>query len=450
LLLAVVFAVRIPFLSNELVGEEGEFAFLVASPTPSSQLSADGLPKLLAANLDGKYALDSFQHAVIPYVFLERIPGTIVRQMRILSKSPISRIIIVRMAYLSLFLGGVLGLAWLSTFPLQNGTVRELFPTLLIPLYALTTPLAVGGSIQPQIDGAFGVLTVGVVAALLLPSPGCVASLWRYLVAGCIVGLGRAEWALAFFVVSGVVVVFQAAKGAPGIAITPYLSLLCGVVIGVAVSVAASPDDYVSSFLVAQRVSNHTGAGVLALRQAQYVFPICAFTCAVAAALMHPSNSFARETPGLLVAAGSGVIIFLGFAISGFSGDGFPRYYAPALTLLAYGATWLSVKNGRPQGVVAILTLGGLVWNASYLIQAHRAGVSITSIPGLRLAVFSERYASAAERAKRDDILTMQPSGIWLTYPDTRFMAADYGYPGAVDYLTKFYPDWIKRFAPDN
>jgi hypothetical protein len=98
--------------------------------------------------------------------------------------------------------------------------------------------------------------------------------------------------------------------------------------------------------------------------------------------------------------------------------------------------------------MVAILTLGGLVWNASYLIQAHRAEVSITSGPGLRLALLSERYTSAAERAKRDDILTMQPSGIWLTYPDARFMAEEFGYPAAVDYLTKFYPDWVKRLAP--
>jgi hypothetical protein len=454
LFLTAVFATRIPFLSNELVGEEGDFAFLIANPTPSSELSTDGLPNILIANLDGVYALNTIEHGVMPYVFLERVPGTIVRAMGVLSMPPVTRIIVVRAAYLSLFLLGVVGLAWLVARPPQGGRVGDFLLLVLIPFYALTTPLAVGGSIQPQIDGGFGVLTVGVAATLLLPSPGRAAHALRWLIAGVVVGLGRAEWTLAFAGVSGAVLLAAIAMKTPKSVCWLCLALLAGLSMGVAISCAVSPADYAGNFSVARRVFGYASQWMIACRERQYVIPLCALLAAVVVASLRDIGSRLREAPGLLIVAGSGAIIFLGFAASGFSGDGFPRYYSPALALTAYAATWLALADARVwplalKGGLTVLLLAGLVANVNYLAGANRAHASITSGPGQRLPLATASYAAAAERAKHDNVLTLQGSGIWLTHPDVRFIAADMGYPGAVNYLARNYPDWSWRLEPE-
>ena len=453
LFLCLLLAVRLPFLSNQLVGEEGDFAFLIANPTPSAHLSSDGLPNNLIGNLDGDYLLNKMQHPILPYLFLEDVVGSFVRPMDVLSQAPTTRIVIVRSAFLALFLIGAVGLAWLAAASSPSARLWGFFPAVLIPLYALTTPLAVGGSLQPQVDGGFGVMLNGIAAALLLPAPGRGASRWRFLLAGTLVGLGRAEWTLGFGAAAAIVMLCARSAKAPRDVHVLCLALLGGLAIGLAIAVAASPADYWASFAVAERVFNLMSPWDLARRDLRYVVPVCIFLCVIAFAIAHRFASLIKEAPGPLIAAVSGSAIFAGFATSGWPGDGFPRYYAPALTLCAYCATWLYIAHAGlwpivVRGGATLLLLAGLAWNAQYLIQAREANVSITSSPGLDLTVLNQRYAAAVELAKPDGPLPLVGAGIWLTYPHTNFFAEGMGYPGALAYLGRKYPDWVKRLMP--
>jgi hypothetical protein len=102
------------------------------------------------------------------------------------------------------------------------------------------------------------------------------------------------------------------------------LPLLTGLAIGVTISVTTSTQDYVSSFTVAARVFNLTSQWALAARDARYVIPLVIILCGVAAAIAPHFGSLLRNQPGLLIVFGSGAMIFLGFAVSGWPGDGFP------------------------------------------------------------------------------------------------------------------------------
>ncbi|MGO9744204.1 MAG: hypothetical protein ACLPN5_22310 [Roseiarcus sp.] len=438
-LLALVAAVRLPFLDDQLIGEEGIFAFLVANPTLTSRLSEDGLPKLLVGNLDGVYALGAFQHAIGPYVFLERVPGAAVRALAVLDRPPAVRIVIVRAAFLALYLIGAFGLAWLVC------EAPASVPALPIALYGVTAPLAVGGSIQPQVDGGYGVMIAGIAASLLLARSER-GRLARFLIAGVVVGLGRAEWAIAFAAAAAATLALALFAGRAAAA-KPSAALAIGLALGVAASFAYAPQDYLGSFRVAGRVIDRESPWTLALRDWRYLVPLLAMFGAVAALGFRGWRRHVGEEPGLAIVAGAGAAIFAGFAMSGWPGDGFPRYYAPALMLAAYAAARLALAP-TPRRLALALTVGfagGLVANAAYLIGSYEATTSIASGPGLPLSAFSERYAAGARRAAEDSALTLQPASIWLTYPKARFIGADMGYSGAAAYLREHYPEWVDR-----
>jgi len=448
--LALLIAVRAPFLRDEAVGEEGLFAFLVASPTPTSQMSPDGLPKALIANLDGISALNSFRHSIGPYEVLERIPGAFLRALDVVSQPPTTRIVIVRLAFLALFMIGVSGLAWTAARAVEAPGRLDAALALLIPFYALTTPLAVGGSIQMQLDGAFGVLVAGLAATLLLSAPTNERGRLQCAIAGAIVGFGRAEWLLALGVVAVATLLATALLKTPRAGRKLVLDFLIGVALGAAAQFAISPVDFALSGATAQSDFQHVSPWRLAERDARYTIPVALLLASLAVVMIPNLRRRLGETPLTALVAGGAGAIFAGFALSGWAGDGFPRYYAPALAMATYVATRLAIDESPAWGpaVKAVLTLaliGGLAWNGDYLYRAHRDQVSITCHPGVSLAATTQRYAEAAQRD--DGVLTFQQAGIWLTHPTTRFMGEDMGYPGALRYLRERYPDWVDRLA---
>ena len=72
-LLVLIVAARLPFITDILAGEEGEFAALVLNNPPTSALDPDHLPRRIAGAIDGTLILASFQRTVMPYIVLERV-----------------------------------------------------------------------------------------------------------------------------------------------------------------------------------------------------------------------------------------------------------------------------------------------------------------------------------------------------------------------------------------
>ena len=426
-------ASRLPFLSNTLVGEEGTFAALILSEPPSSAVTANGLPQLMVAQIEGRPAYITFEHQIVPYILLEDGVGAVARRANVFGHGADYRTLVARGAFFLPFAIGVLGLLWLATAGLADG--RPL-AAVAVPLaavaYALTTPLAVGASVQPQVDGAVGGLLIGTAAFLMVATEGKRSAGIAFPIAGVLVGLGRHEWALAFLA-AGLGTALLAAilrTGRAGLA----LSFVAGLAVGVGVSVAASPADYMSSFNVMGRVYALPSSRLALLqRQLPYTAPVLLLGLLAAALAASSLRAVVSARPGTVVLTAGGIAIAAGFAASGWGGDGFPRYYAPALIALAYAIVALIRPEAWPRlvryGALAAL-VAGTVWNAAWLYDSRVRDVSITSSPGTDLGALRAQLARSAARAKAEKGVVLEHASIWLYFPDVDFISRDMGPEG--------------------
>ena len=419
IIVVAVIGARVPFVANTLVGEEGCFAFLVANPVPSGRLTEDGWPRCLIGSIDGQPIFASFEKPIVPYLLIEGGTGAITRPLDILALAEPARTIAARLPFLVLFLIGVAGLAWSASRSLLASGVTA---------YALTTPLAVGASLQPQLDGSVGVLLTGVAGSVLVASSRPAA----FAVAGFLVGLGRVEWALAFG---------TAAVAALAFNVRLALALLAGVAAGAAASFAISPADYSAAFEVMQRVGGTAEPLALAWRDRIYVAPVLALLVPCGLLTLARRRLVATH-PGIAIVILAAAAMFSGFLLGAWPGDGFPRYYAPALVLAACALT--ALLDGWPDrwraGAAATLIALGLVANAAHLVPAYRKGRTITSGPGISLAAIERDYAAAAARAAEAREIALQYPAFWFYYPRLDFLPRDLGVAGALSLLRERHP----------
>src|SRR5271169_3930536 len=98
--------------------------------------------------------------SIVPYFIMEKAGRALRWPSR--SADPTTLSLAARLPFFLLFLGGIAGLIVLLVLAFRS-TQRWRFATAAgLVTYALTTPLAVGASIQPQVDGSVGVLLLGI------------------------------------------------------------------------------------------------------------------------------------------------------------------------------------------------------------------------------------------------------------------------------------------------
>jgi hypothetical protein len=426
-------ATRLPFLANTLVGEEGIFAALIVSPTPSSAVTANRLPGLMVGQVEGRLAYTIFEHQIVPYLLLEDGIGALARRAGAFEHGAAYRTAVVRGAYLLPFVVGMLGLLWLAAGP-AGGRPSD-----------AALPLAVGASVQPQVDGAVGGLLVGTAAFLLVATEGTRSARWArtaFPLAGALIGLGRHEWAMAF-AAAGLGASLLAAVLRTGRAVLP-LGFVVGIAAGVAVSFAASPADYMASFDVMKRVyAVPSDRLALLRRQLPYTAPVLVLGVLAAGLIASSLRRAVAERPGAVILAAGGIGIAAGFAASGWGGDGFPRYHAPALVALAYaivallrGAAWPRLARRLAAGIFA----AGVLANAHWLYDSRARDVSITSGPGTDLAALRAQLAGSAAFARAERRIVLEHASLWLYYPDVDFIGRDMGPDGARQFLAANYP----------
>jgi hypothetical protein len=442
----LLIASRLPFLGNTLVGEEGIFAALVLSPTPSSAVTANGLPQLLVGQIEGRPAYTSFEHQIVPYIIIEDGLGALARRAGVFDRGAAYRTFIARGAFLLPFVVGVLGLLWLAAAgPAGRPSGAALVPLAAVA-YALTTPLAVGASVQPQVDGSVGSLLVGTAAFLLVATESTRWAKLAFPVAGALIGLGRHEWALAFSI-AGLGASFLAAllrTGRAGVS----LGFVAGIAAGVGISLAVSTADYISSFHVMKRVYALPRDHIALLwRQVPWTAPVLLLGLLAAGLIVASLRRIASERPGTVILAAGGIGIAAGFAASGFGGDGFPRYYAPALIALAYAVVALA-HGAWPRSVLRLATgafAAGVLANAWWLCDNRLRDVSITSSPGTHLGTLRAQLARSAGRVKAERAIVVEHSSLWLYFPDADFIGRDMGPEGARQFLLANHPHLADR-----
>jgi hypothetical protein len=453
----LIAALRMAFLPNILIGEEGTFAYLVIGPTPVIH----GLDAALAGRIDGIDRLIFPEHNILMYKFLDVAARWVGQMLPLCRDGSIECTTIeARAPFLVLFLLGTTAAIVAVRKWLAFDRPLTLAVQLLLLLYVTSAPLVVGGSIQPQIDGSLGVLVLGVSAAFLLASdpPYPTARIFWALLAGIALVFGKNEWALAL---AGVVCVVLAlavcfsvdlrlrrwdfAAAWPTFRVCGIV--LLGVAAGQALNYLYSPEAYPATFAVMRRVDAMKLSALDQLRRTwDLSYPIF-LTCGAALALLALRlRHYCLHHPGVLIVAGWGAAIVCAYGYSGWYGDGLPRYYCPAgiLALIVLVCLVRDFHLSRMTSVWAALGLvAGIGFNIASLAPSYARGLSISSAPGANLESVKSGYSALAKAYTGTAIFEGAPIGIY--YRNVDWVARDLGEEGAVLLARRYRPD-----APTN
>jgi hypothetical protein len=459
-LLTLAAAARLPFIGNILAGEEGYFAALVLNGVPTSTLDARHLPREIAGFIDGKPVLQTFHRTVMPYMIMETIGRAVAARNALGRLSTASLSVAARWPFGFMFLLGSLGLIALTVeaasiagkSPSAAGTLAPLG----VAVWSLTSPLAVGASIQPQVDGSVGVLLLGTAATLLaLGDIRRPAGRWRFPMAGLMTGLGKHEWALAFAaaaLVGSLICLIDAASSRRNA--MAFALFLTGLALAVALSYAVSPGDYRAGFNVMANIFERTGGELWALQLSQWPFtvPVIALALIDGVFIVAVLRPLARTAPGLLLAYLGAAAIVVGYAASGWRGDNFPRYFTPPLVIfpLVFVALWLRFRNVIVPAVgwtVAAGTLVGLGANYQFLAASYDSQVALGDLRGAPLAQIEQNYATAAKLARDTNGVVFTVTTTWIYHQGISFISAGLGRDGAAEYIAAHFPAFKDRLV---
>jgi len=473
-LLVLIAVVRLPFIGNVLAGEEGDFAALVLDDVPTSVVSDTHLPRDQIGFIDGKPVLTTFHRTVMPYIILERL-GRAFAVRHALGRLPTDQLTIAaRLPFAIIFLLGIIGLIALTVEaaaspsqrrPVLGQALGQALAATLVPLgvtlWALTAPLAVGASIEPQIDGSVGVLLLGTAASLLVIGDiehGMARG--RFFVAGLLAGLGKHEWALAFAAATlGTVLIaslFSTLRRQTALALAVFF---VGLAAAVALSYAASPADYRNGFAIMTSFYSRTGGHLWALEPPQLPFtiPVVALVAVDGLFLAMVLRPLLRAAPGLLLAYLGAAAITLGYIVSGWPGDFFPRYFTPPLIIAAvvFVPLWLRFKDRVAPAICWTVVAGallGLLANAVFLTRTYADKVALTSFRGTPLAQLQQNAAAAAELWSDSHggiVFTFTPT--WIYHQGINYISAGLQKSEAEEHIETSYPAYKGRivYPPD-
>ena len=473
---------RVPFVSNLIMGEEGSHAYLVVGAKPVINSTApqivweasDAFPNSYAyanliARFDGKDVLGFMARNLMAYEFLDKgarrinqllpvCPDTSVRCLSISSRLP----------FLVLFeLGLLIGLIAVSrSFAFERP--RTLALQVLAIAYLVSAPLIVGASIQPQIDGALGVLIVLSSAAMLLTadSSSSKGRLVAGFAAGVVGALVKNEWAISLsaatiFVTLVSLMAFirtAAPERDPGgmrRALGFCLSVLLGIGVCQLLLFAYEPQAFLAGLSMIRQVAGDSRQSMVETLRHNWplIYPVVAACVVLAGALSMRPLRYCVEKPSLAIVSTWALAIVAGYVLSGNLGDGFPRYYTPPAMLAALALTLLipslDVRRIVWLGSAAILTIGVLA-NLTDVVQSYRHRLSISAGRGQSLDATQRRYERDAQVARSQGATVMEGSAIGIYFHDIDWITSEAGLEGSIDMMRRFRPGpEAKLYVPE-
>ena len=435
LLLLLLLWVRWPFLSNVLVGEEGMHAAFVLAKSSMAPISADGVPRLMLGALDGQPFLGATQHPIGPYVLLRGMsafwPVDLTEPLG--AGGVALRSIQARLPFLLLYALGVAGLLARVSRMLAMRVSWIAALVAGVVLYGLSTPLAVGSSIQPQIDGSVGVFLIGMASWLLTwraaTTPACLAAG----TAGVLVGFGKQEWVMALMAAVIATLVLGGFRWPRAWRVS--LACVVGLVVGSCLTYQLSPSDYFASFDLMDRfLAKSSGVNRFDLLSSwsNYLVPLLFILLVMTAVGLRRWSLLLQQNPGSLIVGCTSWAIALGYAAAGWVGDGFPRYYSPALVAALYAlVSFAEVQSlqrvNRLPLWIAFGALGcGLFINIGVIGPGLSNRVSITSMPGLPTKPLVRRFTELAQmKSAPNSPVYVDHSSLWIYAPHLSFVHFD-------------------------
>lgn len=447
--IVLIIMVRIPFLSNVLIDEEGIFGYLVVG---NAVIGDDLSNAIILGRINGDDIVSLPEHPIVPYLFMDKVLKPIFHADIEFNNLTFDEK--TRAARLPFFVTFCVGMVFVFALVLPIRNPGVLFLSLLSIVYITTTPLLVGGSVQPQVDGAFGFLLCALCAYLLINYRSRYPFGILFLV-GVFSSIGKHEWAIAFFMAIIAALTFQyilsRVKSTAAFGINLHSNLviavviILGILVGSVISYVLSPSNYLGGIGVMQRFSENATATIsqMFVRNLKWTFPLfILFILSTYLSVVNLKRLVTKKFSVLVIYIwGSG--IGLGYLLTPWGGDGFPRYYIPAVLLLLLFLVAMLKEysvNVRFFVIGLILFFVGIVFNSVTLYSTHLQQVSITSGPGTflrgKVHVYESSYQDYLGHSQPKPIVIDAAFGYY--YREADFLGQALG-PVGIDKLLKQY-----------
>lgn len=435
LVILIVCCVRVPFLSNPLIGEEGYFGFLAVSPTDGPLHLESKF--LLIAHIGEELFFDNAEHPVIPYLFLTNIIRKLFVFNSFSSMQLTEKSIVGRVPFLAIFLVAVLFLCLLYGYFLWQDTSAGTL-TFVVLVFTMTSPLLVGGSIQPQIDGSVGVLFLTMSALGIFLAfhffPGK-RSGFCFFLSGFFASLGKNEWFLSFFLsltisffIYLVVSRYLKLKSLSLRKLFPGLILSCiGLSCGLLVSYSASPYNFLQGLDVMLRFKAQSSQrGYIETLEALFpwiwqLFLLLLFNWSLLFIQLKKDKKLPYDVFMLLIWSS---LMTGAYILSRWIGDGFPRYFCPSL-VIAVLCSLLILRKMSLNSLffrLAISVFGLLIClNCSLLYSYYSNSRALGSCPGAPLSEQEHIITTIYEHGMQKNQPIWAPVAVYYYHRDLDF-----------------------------
>lgn len=434
--LAAAFIVaRIPAYLSPQWGEEGMFSHLLLEDPPGPQY-------LLIGRVAGKAEYCPPEHPA-PLYGVVKLAGKVFRrfvpQWRTLSDYELTSRLrltqsLFQLAIFSAILWVVLG------FVLRPGRTSASPAARWIPValvgFVAVSPMAIRSSTGLQIDGACGVLLVGVLPVVLLANhfrPWLpTAFLLATFLASLLTGLGKQEWSMALVAAALVTLALGELlrRFRPGVPMKSHgvtvFAILAGCIVGNLASFLSDRVNWLGGIDVMTRIAKEPGQGqaVGLAYQLQYMAARLPFLFVVllliALVMVTLPRRIRDRDPWTFFLATYGTVLTAGFFVSWRTSFD-PRYFAPAMIVLVCAAVLgLDGAKSAWTKVVALAVIVGIVIPSAAFIA--------TALPSVRQArqKFDDVQAYVTAKKGASGCVPVLPAG-YAYHPSAEFMAESIG-----------------------
>ena len=391
---------------------------------------------------------------IVPYCFLGFFIKPFIAPLNTATLDFDSKSGLIRSVFLGLSSVGFLSLCFLSYLvSLRLSGYKALLPFLVL-FYFTTTHLAIGSSIQPQLDGAFGFLLLSNAALLIYLGSRASSPHWSKLslnfLAGFLVALCKNEWPLTLLVsvvlVYCLMFAYRTIASYRDISVDTHqnsrnlsvgIGLILGCLVGMGFCYLFSPNDYLAGFGLMKNIHGSQGSHLKIFFQTlrfnyQILTPCIVMLILGLWCIWKNWKSLLNQEMGLFILYILSFGILAGFMQSGWGGDGFPRYYLPPL-LLSGIFLITQLPSALPQLTKAIVSksfaviLGlAIVINYSALLIKFERGESLT-VPSNYVDVKNALIGAAAINKKDPYGVMVHQVGLGFYFPGTNFITLDIG-----------------------
>lgn len=448
-----ILLLRLPFISNLLIDEEGIFAYLVVGEQPLLVGNNADAPVILGRLLgNDKFGLS--EHPLPPYLFMDNILRLISTHADLQNLSVAEKSVAARMPFLCAFVIGLIGLIIIGGWMFQAKDYSRVFLACLIIGFVASSPLMVGGSIQPQVEGGIGIAIISGVACLIICAAkyrGSRISFVLLLAAGILSAMGKNEWALSMLMATVISLSFYLVGKRclrwdechlDRWPLQVSICLTAGLSIGSLLSYSLSPENYLGGLYLMQRVAQHKlSVFEVFLRNLKWVYPLLVLLLICGIGFVRLVKRMDAIDFSLAVVYLWGCGLGLGYFLAPWTGDYFPRYFLPsmfALLCFAVAAFERVTVSSRGAKVCTAVLLFGISANLVTLYSYSKESLSITSYPGTPLITKEIQYLVKHREFLRSHQPVVVDAAFGYYFPDDDFIGQGLGEDGIKHFLSKF------------